>query len=122
MKPLQTSAKPIVTRLGKAQTIDGETGEVSSEKDNSMMLMPPAADVCQECAVDHPRDQPHNQQSLYYQYHFYARHNRWPTWSDAMAHCTDDVKTHWRFLLIESMKTYGITIPDDLMDPKPGVR
>lgn len=29
-------------------------------------LLPPRPDVCQECAVDHAADQPHNAQSLFY--------------------------------------------------------
>ena len=51
--------------------------------------------TCPECAVEHPADQPHNQQSLAYQYKFYDQHGRWPTWIDAMAHCTDEVKAFW---------------------------
>lgn len=69
-------------------------------------LMPCAPDVCQECAVDHPVDQPHNQQSLYYQYHFYSQHGRWPTWADAMAHCSDEVKAIWT----EELKKHGIEV------------
>ncbi len=91
MKPLKSSAKPIVTKLGKVQTVNTQTGEVTSEQQNAMTLLPPPADVCQACAVDHPHDQPHNQLSLHWQYWFYARHNRWPTWTDAMAHCTEEV-------------------------------
>ncbi len=55
-------------------------------------LFPPAPDVCQACAVNHEPEAPHNQQSLYYQYHFYADHGRWPTWNDAMAHCPENIK------------------------------
>jgi hypothetical protein len=65
------------------------------------MLMPPAQHVCQECAVDHdPRD-PHNQQSLFYQYHFYGKHGRWPTWADAIAHCEPEMQEAWRGALAE---------------------
>ena len=60
-----------------------------------LSLLPCAADVCQECAVKHPLGQPHNQQSLYYQYSFFAANGRWPTWADAMAHCSDAVKAQW---------------------------
>ena len=45
------------------------------------------------CAVDHPPEAPHNQQSLYWQYWFYNKHGRFPTWADAIEHCSDDVKT-----------------------------
>ncbi len=58
-------------------------------------LLPPPKGTCPECAVAHDPKMPHNQQSLYYQYYFYNKHGRWPTWKDAMAHCTDDVKAIW---------------------------
>lgn len=59
-------------------------------------LLPPPPDKCQKCAVNHPEWQAHNQQSMYWQYWFY-RHSkgRWPTWHDAMAHCSQEIKDHW---------------------------
>jgi hypothetical protein len=69
-------------------------------------LMPCAPDVCQECAVKHDPDMPHNQQSLYYQYKFYQQHGRWPTWKDAMAHCTPGMQDAW----IRAFKERGIEI------------
>lgn len=51
---------------------------------------------CQECGVRHSPEQPHNKDSLYYQYHFYNEHGRWPTWADAMAHCSPEVKEFWK--------------------------
>ena len=68
-------------------------------------LLPPP-DVCQECAVDHDKRSPHNKQSLYYQYSFYAEHGRWPTWEDAMAHCDEEVKEAW----IEALAEQGVTV------------
>ena len=59
-------------------------------------LMPAPAGTCQECAVDHDPEQPHNQQSLFYQYKFYNEHGRWPTWKDAMEHCSEDIKAFWK--------------------------
>lgn len=64
-------------------------------------LLPPAPGVCQECAVDHDPSLPHNKHSLFYQYKFYNDHGRWPTWEDAMAHCTDEVKDYWKKALAE---------------------
>ena len=58
-------------------------------------LLPPASHLCQECAVDHLPSQPHNPQSLFYQVKFNMQHARVPTWRDAMAHCSDDVKEKW---------------------------
>lgn len=108
-------------KIGKVQTIDMSTGEVVAEKQNAMSLLSPVGDVCQECAVDHPHDQPHNQQSLHYQYHFWSMHGRWPTWTDAMRHCTPEVKAQWRKLLIEQMRQEGMAVPDDLLqDKEPG--
>ena len=114
--------KPHPIKMGTMQTIDMQTGEVKSEKRNAMTLLGPAPDKCQECAVDHAHDAPHDQQSLYYQMRFHATHGRWPTWSDAMAHCTEEVKTHWRRELVAMMREKGMTVPEDLMDQKPAGR
>lgn len=57
--------------------------------------------TCPECAVAHDPKQPHNRDSLAYQYHFYDKNGRWPTWADAMAHCTDEVKAYWTQALRE---------------------
>jgi hypothetical protein len=58
-------------------------------------LLPPKPDVCQACASDHEPEEPHNQRSLYYQYAFLADHGRWPTWGDAMAHCSEGMREMW---------------------------
>lgn len=50
---------------------------------------------CPVCAAVHDPGMPHNQQSLFYQYSFYEEHGRWPTWADALEHCSDDVKERW---------------------------
>ena len=112
--------KPL--KIGVVQHVDMLTDEVVSERRNAATLMPCAPDVCQECGVDHPHDQPHNQQSLYYQMAFHATHGRWPTWSDAMAHCSLEVRAGWRGALIEQMRQHGLPVPEDLMDPKPAGR
>lgn len=57
--------------------------------------------TCPMCAVKHDPAQPHNQQSLAYQYKFYDAHGRWPTWNDAMEHCSEEVKELWRSALKE---------------------
>ena len=60
-----------------------------------MMLLPPAKDTCPICATKHEAEQPHNAQSMYYLYRFYGVRGRWPTWADAVAHCSPEVKEHW---------------------------
>ncbi len=74
-------------------------------------LLPPAPNVCQQCAVDHDARMPHNQQSLYWNYRFYSQHGRWPTWEDALAHCSPEMQRQWVVALAE----HGITVklPND---------
>lgn len=112
----------IPKKIGTVQVIDSQTGKVVSEKKNAMTMLPPRPDVCQVCAVDHAWDQPHNKQSLYYQYHFHAEHGRWPTWTDAMAHCTPEIQAAWRAGLIEQHKKHGLEIPADLLDESCGAK
>ena len=59
------------------------------------IILPAKQGTCPECATAHAPEDPHNQQSLHYQYTFRQKHDRWPTWHDAMAHCSDVVKSIW---------------------------
>ena len=76
------------------------------ERKAKFMILPPDPGVCQECAVDHDPAQPHNRDSLHYQYSFYAKHGRWPTWADAMSHCTQEVKDMWT----TALKEHGVEV------------
>lgn len=60
----------------------------------SMLPTPPG--TCPECAVEHGEDEPHNRDSLAYQYKFYGERGRWPVWKDACAHCPADVQAYWK--------------------------
>jgi len=62
--------------------------------------------TCPVCAVEHEPEYPHNRDSLYYQYKFYDEHGRWPTWKDAMSHCTENMKEIW----IQELTKRGIKI------------
>jgi hypothetical protein len=73
-------------------------------KEGTMLPAPP--NTCPECAVDHPVEQPHNQQSLHWQYSFRKKHDRWPTWEDAMAHCSDEMKEIWK----AGLRDHGVEI------------
>lgn len=44
--------------------------------------------VCPECLTSHLPTAPHNLDSIYYNCVFYGVHNRWPTWADAVSHCS----------------------------------
>jgi len=64
--------------------------------EKKLKLMPCAPDVCQECAVKHHPSDAHNKQSLYYQMKFHEKHGRFPTWKDAIAHCSKKIKSRWK--------------------------
>jgi hypothetical protein len=74
------------------------------------MLGPPPG-TCPECAVDHPPDQPHDRQSLCYQYTFYRARGSWPTWADAMAHCDETTRARWTAALVERGVDVGTVTP-----------
>lgn len=109
--PTVPRKRPI--KVGTVSTVDVQTEKVVSEKANAFTVIPPKHG-CPECGTNHVHDQPHNQQSLVYQYQFYGKNGRWPTWTDAMAHCPESVRTTWRKLLVETMRTKGLPVPDDL--------
>lgn len=69
-------------------------------------LLPPKAHLCQTCGTEHSAELPHNPYSLYYGVAFKLEHDRSPSWHDAMAHCTEEVKQQW----IEALKSRGIPL------------
>jgi len=106
-------------KIGTMQVLDAQTGDVISEQRNAFTMLPPSGDVCQACGTDHAWNQPHNQQSLCYQMQFHATHGRYPTWSDAMAHCAPETQAPWRTHLVEGMRAMGMQVPLDLLDVGP---
>lgn len=69
-------------------------------------LLPAKDGTCPECATAHEPEQPHNQQSLFYQYDFYGKHGRWPTWGDALSHCSQHIRNMW----VEELKKRGVVV------------
>lgn len=63
-------------------------------------MLPAAEGTCAECATKHEPAMPHNAQSLFYQYAFAGKHQRWPDWRDAMAHCSEEMKAQWTSHLV----------------------
>ena len=57
-----------------------------------VQILPPKPGACLVCAAYHPKELPHNRDSIYYMLLFRQKHGRYPTWEDAAAHCTEDVK------------------------------
>jgi hypothetical protein len=91
-------------------TVDMATGCVTqTETVSAQLLTSVRPGCCEACGTEHAAGEPHNQQSLTYQYNFYADHGRWPTWSDALAHCSDAVRQHWEKELVAR----GVNIEGD---------
>lgn len=76
------------------------------ERHGIRMLGKTPPGTCPECAAKHGPDQPHNRDSLAYQYKFYDEHGRWPTWEDAMAHCPEWIRAAW----IEALREKGVEV------------
>jgi hypothetical protein len=79
-------------------------GRLIPHKHLPMDLLSAAPETCPECGVKHHPEAPHNRDSLFYQYYFYNKHGRWPTWEDAIAHCSEEIKQATR----EILKEHGI--------------
>ncbi len=56
-------------------------------------------EVCPECATPHEPEEPHNLVSEFYHLRFRAGAGRWPTWTDAMSHCSPERQAAWRVVL-----------------------
>lgn len=82
------------------------SGIIPGKHLGALGLLPAPGGTCEACAVAHPVEQPHNQQSLFYQYSFYNEVARWPTWADAMAHCKPEVQSYWA----ESLAKKGVAV------------
>lgn len=82
--------------------------------------MGPGPGLCPTCAVDHPTEDPHNAQSVFYQYRFRANRGRWPTWKDAIAHCTREVREEWERILrqVGEWTEPESEVPDVLPTPR----
>lgn len=100
--------------VGTLTAVDIETGEETPVEGGGLRMLPGPPGTCEWCHVKHDAGQPHNQQSLPYQMKFQTLHGRPPTWSDAMAHCSDEVRRLWRAGLVRLMKRNGLPIPEDL--------
>ena len=65
-------------------------------------VCPPGPDKCPICATKHDPREPHARDSLYYQNRFRRRHKRFPTWADALAHCSSVTKAAWKDKLLKA--------------------
>lgn len=101
-------------RVGTVESVNMDTGERVPIEGGGLFMLPPKPGLCAWCATAHAAEMPHNNQSLYYQMKFHAIYGRWPTWTDAMAHCSPAMQATWRKGLVEQMAKHGLEIPEDL--------
>ena len=72
-----------------------------AEQDTKVVILPPTPESCRYCGDTHdPRD-PHNRDSLLYQHKFRKAHGRYPTWADAMRHCSILTQTRFKEELLK---------------------
>ena len=72
----------------------------------------PGPGKCPICATEHDPSAPHDRDSLYYQYRLYRDNNRFPSWENAMNHCSEKVRAAWRKKLARrgvDSKAEGVT-------------
>jgi hypothetical protein len=93
-------------------TVNRKTGE-TKPSNGTMMMLPAKEGTCEWCAVDHLPEQPHNAQSMFYQYRFYNEHGRWPNWLDAMEHCSIDTQAHWK----HHLEKMGVDVAGGKVNP-----
>lgn len=68
---------------------------------DGLRILPPRKGACPICAAMHEPMLPHNRNSLYYLMRFRQEHGRFPTWDDAMEHCSEAMKEQLQDLLKE---------------------
>lgn len=66
----------------------------------------PVHGTCPVCATVHDEAEPHDLSSLYYQNQFFKKNKRFPTWADALRHCSPITKAVW----VEKLKKSGLSV------------
>lgn len=80
-------------------------------------VVPPAPGSCPICATRHDPKEPHDRDSLYYQNCFRRKHKRFPTWEDAVDHCSETVKADFK----KKLARRGIVLEETNTPNKEGV-
>ena len=69
----------------------------------------PGPGTCPVCATKHDPSDPHDIRSVYYATQFHRKNKRFPTWADAMAHCSELTKAVW----MQKLTDQGVS-PEEL--------
>lgn len=78
-------------------------------REGRIVIPTPKDGACPVCGELHGLQEPHNKNSLLYQHHFRKKHGRYPTWEDAMCHCSMTVKKRF----CERLKRNGVEVDVD---------
>lgn len=62
------------------------------QREGRLSILPPKIGSCALCGELHDKREPHNNSSILYQHKFRMKYGRYPTWEDAMGHCSLYVK------------------------------
>ena len=65
---------------------------------------------CNQCGVFHSPLSPHYKDSPKYQKYFHDKYGRYPSWLDAMDHCTQEIKSLW----VEELRKRDIDVEGSL--------
>lgn len=71
-----------------------------------IVISAPGRGKCPVCATKHDPADPHDPNSLFYQIGFWKRNRRFPSWADAMEHCSPMTKLVW----MDKLKKRGIRV------------
>jgi len=91
--------------------VSSNTTTTKSEGAGMYMLSPPQGH-CQVCATKHDPRMPHNKQSMYYSVLFQNTYGRYPTWLDAMAHCSKEMQDAWK----AELEKHGVKVCEEDSD------
>ena len=83
-------------------------------REDWIAILPPTPGACPYCGDTHDPNSPHNRDSLIYQHKFRAANGRYPTWADAMQHCSALTKAKWT----EELRRRGIWVEGEKTDGK----
>lgn len=111
---IPADARALIADCSCGKDVDLDALTVKTFGFGAWDVLPPESG-CPECGTEHPVELPHDLESLVYQYSFRnrearaGREERWPTWIDAMAHCTEQMREDW----IAKMAELGFHLNED---------
>lgn len=81
---------------------------MKKRQEGAIAILPPKPGACKYCGDVHLPDEPHNRDSIIFQHHFRKSHGRYPTWYDAMRHCSPETREK----AIKALSKRGIMVEE----------